>query len=314
VGKPDGRVKPKAGSGNELVWLLGQPHLGDYLDFVRTKVVDGASVDPRRLADEWRAANDVYAKLEASEAGLADGTKRRPVGKALKPLAARLERNPWFRDSFDNLPYSIEKVELDTLVVSQNHVERAYTSAFLRRLRSMSEAELFEFCLPLEKPLPPVSVTRLSGDRFVFTSPSTDFRSHMPRLLRPADIPAVVSSGPISAFVGIAVGFGSNFVSAVRADRRIVLQNGYHRCYALRCAGLTYAYCVVEDVTRKDELKLTVDEIVASDPEFYFASRRPPLMKDFFDRRLAKRLRLVAMQNHVEIEIKVRSSIATDWR
>ena len=314
MGKSDGRAKPKAGSGNELVWLLGQPHLGDYLDFVRAKVIGGADIDPRRLADEWRAANDVYAELESSEAGLADTTRRRPIARALKPLAKRLEENAWFKDSFDNLPYSIEKVELDTLVVSQNHVERAYTPAFLKRLRSMSEAELFEFCLPLEKPMPPVSVTRLSGDRFVFTSPSTDFRSHSPRLLRPAEIPGVTSSGPISAFVGIAVGFGSNFVSAVRADRRIVLQNGYHRSYALRCAGLTHAYCVVEDVTRKDEMKLTVDDTVAGDPEFFFASRRPPLMKDFFDRRLAKRLRILPMQNHVEVEVKVRSSIATDLR
>lgn len=314
MGQSDGRAKPKAGSGNELVWLLGQPHLGDYLDFVRTKVVDGGAIDPRMLADEWRAANDIYAELEASEAGLADSTRRRPVGRELKPLAKRLEQNPWFKDSFDNLPYSIERVELDTLVVSQNHVEKAYSPAFLKRLRSMSEAELFEFCLPLEKPMPPVSVTRLSGDRFVFTSPSTDFRSHTPRLLRPAEIPNVVSTGPISAFVGIAVGFGSNFLSAVRADRRIVLQNGYHRSYALRCAGLSHAYCVVEDVTRKDEMKLTVDHTVAEDPEFYFASRRPPLMKDFFDRRLAKRLKILPMQNHVEVEIKVRSSIATDWR
>ena len=314
MGKSDGRTKPKDGAGNELVWLLGQPQLGEYLDFVRTKVIGGAEIDPRQLADEWRVANDIYAELEISEAGIADTTKRRPIGRALKSLAERLEQNPWFKGSFDNLPYSIEKVELDTLVASQIHVERAYTPAFLKKLRSMSEAELFQFCLPLDKPMPPVSVTRLSGDRFVFTSPSTDFRSHSPRLLRPTEIPDVVSSGPICAFVGIAVGFGSNFLSAVRSDRRIVLQNGYHRSYALRCAGLTHAYCVVEDVTRKDELRLTADETVAGDPEFFFASKRPPLMKDFFDRRLTKRLKILAMQNHVEVEIKVRSSMATDWR
>ena len=150
-------------------------------------------------------------------------------------------------------------------------------------------------------------------DRFVFTSPSTDFRSHSTRVLRPEDIPNVTSSGPISAFVGIAVGFGSNFLSAVRSDKRICLQNGYHRTFALRCAGLKYAYCVVEDVTRKDELRLTADDSVAEDPEFYFASKRPPLIKDFFDRRLAKCLRVRPMQNHLEVEIKVRSGVATPW-
>jgi len=300
-------------AGAELVWLLGQPHLSDYLDFVKNKVIGGADLDPRRLADEWRAANDLYAELEQAEAGFADETKRRPVERALRPLVRRLEENPWFRDSFDNLPYSVERVELDKLVASQNHVERAFTKAFLERLGSMDEEEEFHFCLPLDKPQPPVTVTRLSADRYAFTSPSTDFRAHSPRLFRPEDLPGLSSSGPVSALFGIAVGFGSNFLSAVRSDKRIVLQNGYHRAYALRCAGLEYAYCVVEDVTRKDELKLTVDDTVAQDPEFYFASRRPPLIKDFFDRRLAKRMRIRPMQNYVEIEIKVRSSIATDW-
>ncbi len=300
-------------TGSDLVWLLGQPHLGDYLDFVKGKVVGGADQDPRTLADEWRAANDVYAELEKSEAGYADETKRRPVERALKPLVRRLEANPWFRDSFDNLPYSIERVEIDKLVASQIHVEYAFTKPFLKRLASMSEEELFHFCLPIDKPRPPVTVTRLSGDRYIFTSPSTDFRSHSPRVLRPEEIPNITSSGPISAFVGIAVGFGSNFLSAVRSDKRICLQNGYHRTFALRCAGLKYAYCVVEDVTRKDELKLTADDTVTEDPEFYFASKRPPVIKDFFDRRLAKRLRVRPMLNHLEVEIKVRSSVATPW-
>ena len=319
-GRPNVSVKRKSektllkrSKGSDLVWLLGQPHLGDYLDFVKGKAVGGADQDPRKLADEWRAANDVYAGLEKSEAGYADDTKRRPVGGALKPLVRRLEQNPWFRDSFDNLPYSVERVEIDRLVASQIHVERAFSRQFLARLASMSEEDLFHFCLPVDKPQPPVTVTRLSGDRFVFTSPSTDFRSHSPRLVRPEEIPHLVSSGPISAFVGIAVGFGSNFLSAVRSDTRLCLQNGYHRTYALRCAGHKYAYCVVEDVTRKDELKLTADDTVTDDPEFYFASQRPPLIKDFFDRRLAKKMRIKPMQNHVEVEIKVRSSIATDW-
>ena len=319
-GRPNLSVKREPGKallersqGSDLIWLLGQPQLGEYLEFVKGKVIGGAELDPRQLAAEWRVANDVYAGLEKTEAGYADDTKRRPVGKQLRPLVRRLEENPWFRASFDNLPYAVELVELDKLVASQIHVEHAFTKPFLKRLASMSEEELFHFCLPIDKPQPPVTVTRLSGDRFVFTSPSTDFRSHSTRVLRPEDIPNVTGSGPISAFVGIAVGFGSNFLSAVRSDKRICLQNGYHRTFALRCAGLKYAYCVVEDVTRKDELKLTADDSVAEDPEFYFASKRPPLIKDFFDRRLAKCLRVRPMQNHLEVEIKVRSSVATPW-
>ena len=66
------RVEAADQASAELVWLLGQPHLGDYLDFVRAKVIGGESIPPGRLADEWRAANDYYYELEQAEAGAAD--------------------------------------------------------------------------------------------------------------------------------------------------------------------------------------------------------------------------------------------------
>ena len=31
-------------AGADLVWLLGQPHLGDYLDFVKGKAIGGADL------------------------------------------------------------------------------------------------------------------------------------------------------------------------------------------------------------------------------------------------------------------------------
>jgi hypothetical protein len=300
--------------GADLVWLLGQPHLSDYLEFVETKVVGGRKIDPRRLAAEWRAANDLYYELEQSEAGLADTAECFPLDAALEPLADAVRANPWFRDSFDNLPVSFARVELDKLVVSQNHVERGFTDALGAALGAAPEdADLFRFCLPLDRPMPPVRIQRLTGDRFVFSCASTDFRAHHPRLLRPRELAGIDSIGPVAAMVGIMIGFGSNFMSAIRSDSRILLQNGYHRAYALRSLGFTHAFCIIEDVTRKDELKLTADADVAADPEFYFASKRPPLLRDFFDPRLAKALPMLPMESHIEVELKVRSSTATDW-
>jgi hypothetical protein len=301
-------------TGGELVWLLGQPHLADYLEFVANKVVDGRKADPRRLADEWRAANDIYYELEQSEAGIADSAGCEPLHPSLEPLADAVRANPWFRDSFDNLPVGFARVELDKLVVSQNHVERGFTDALGAALgEAPDEATLFNFCQPLDRPMPPVRMQRLSGDRFLFSCASTDFRAHHPRLLRPDELGGLGSSGPVAAMVGIMIGFGSNFMSAIRSGSRILLQNGYHRAYALRSLGFTHAYCIVEDVTRKDELKLTAEEDVAADPEFYFASKRPPLLRDFFDPRLARLLRTLPMECHVEVEMKIRSSTATDW-
>lgn len=300
--------------GADLVWLLGQPHLSDYLEFVETKVVGGRKIDPRQLAAEWRAANDLYYELEQSEAGLADTAECAPIDDALEPLADAVRANSWFQDSFDNLPVSFARVELDKLVVSQNHVERGFTDALGAALGAVpDDADMFRFCLPLDRPMPPVRIQRLTGDRFVFSCASTDFRAHHPRLLRPRELNGIDSIGPVAAMVGIMIGFGSNFMSAIRSGSRILLQNGYHRAYALRSLGFTHAFCIIEDVTRKDELKLTADADVAADPEFYFASKRPPLLRDFFDPRLSRTLPMLPMESHIEVELKVRSSTATDW-
>jgi hypothetical protein len=301
-------------TGGDLVWLLGQPHLSDYLQFVETKVPGGREIDARSLTAEWRAANDLYYDIEQAEANIADTIECLPVEARLRPLARAVRANPWFRASFDNLPVSIERVELAKLVVSQTHVACTFTDALGGTLGAKPDAaSLFRFCLPLERPLPPVRIQRLSGDRFVFTSPSTDFRSHHPMLLRPEELAGVTSVGPYVAMVGLMVGFGSNFLSAVRSGSRVLLQNGYHRAYTLLSLGFTHAYCVVEDVTRKDELKLTTDADVAADPEYYFASKRPPLLRDFLNPRLTRRLAVLPMENHVEVELKVRSSTATLW-
>ena len=78
-------------------------------------------------------------------------------------------------------------------------------------------------------------------------------------------------------------------------------------------AGFTHGWCIVETVTRKDELKLTASEEVAEDPEFYFATKRPPVLKDFLDPRLAKTLLVRTMTTQVEVEISVKSATATRY-
>lgn len=296
----------------DMVWLLGQPHLQDFLSFCETKVVGGEQMDPRGLAEEWRAANDFYGELEKTEAGIADTIDCRPLDGRLARMASALEASNWFRNSFDNLPYSIELVELDKLVVSQIQVECGYAHGIAAGLgKCPSPAELFRFCLPLKRELPPVAIKRLASNRYQFTSPSSDFRQHDPMLLRGADIADLDLPGAAVALLGISVGFGSNLMSGIRSGNRVLLQNGYHRAYALRSAGVTHAWCVIELVTRKDELRLTATEGVLSDPEFYFAAKRPPILSDYFTPRIAKRLRAKRMECLVELEIKVRTSTVT---
>lgn len=303
---------PLDGDVEDLVWLLGQPHLQDYLNFVRDKVIGGEQVSPRALADEWRAANDIYYELEQNEAGLADGAGCRELNATLAPLAEQVYADAHFRETFDTLPVEVRMVELARLVVSQSNICLPFADEIKARLGSQpSSEELFRFCLPLERTLPEVRVRKSGKDRWVFSSPSTDFRLHPARLFDPGQIVGLASFGPVASILALPVGFGSNFLSVVRSEERLLLQNGYHRAYALLAAGVTHAPAIVQTVTRLDELRLAAGDDVCEDPAFYFRAARPPLMKDFLDPRLGKRLRAKRMETTVEVELSIRTSTGT---
>jgi hypothetical protein len=293
------------GEVSDQLRLLGQPQLTDHLDFVRNWVQGGADMDPRAVCDEWRAANDRYYDLEEREAGIADKAGCLDLPPAMRPLADELAARPSFRNTWDCLPASFAMVELDRLVVYQRHVALPFVEALQARLAPRPDPEgLFRFCQPLERRDPPIRVRRLDEERYLFASDSTDFRFHKAVLLRPEQISGLESFGPVGAVVGLVVGFGSNFLSVIRSDNRMLLHNGYHRAYALRAAGFTHAPAVVQTVTRLDELALVAAQKVVDEPAFYFAAKRPPLLKDFFDPRLSKVLPVRRSERLIEVSFE----------
>jgi len=313
-------TQPLASGGAELsgplrreLWLLGQPALRTYLDFVRDMVVDGGNADPKALCDEWREANDYYYELEQSEAGLADGAECRDLDPALAPLAEQVASDPSFCRTFDSLPTSFALVELDRLVVCQAHVTHDFVESLAARLGPAPDREaLFRFCLPLGDRGTPLQVSRAGSRRYVFASESMDLRFHAPVLLAPGQVSGHASFGPVGGVVGLAVGFGSNLLNVVRADGRLLLHDGYHRACALRALGVTHAPCVIQDVTRRDELAIAAPGKVVEAAAFYFRAARPPLLKDFFDPRIRKLLPVRRVRRVVEVSFEVREYDVAD--
>jgi hypothetical protein len=159
--------------------------------------------------------------------------------------------------------------------------------------------------------VPPIKTQRLSDNRYVFTSRSTDFRDHEIVIGKTSELGFVKSFGPVETGIVIPIGFGSNFLSAIESDDRIVLQNGYHRAFALLALGITHAPMVVQKVTRTDELDLAASSEVAENAAFYFRSKRPPLLRDFLDARLAKMVDIYVLETRVEVELKVKNTTGT---
>ena len=292
-----------------LVKLLGQPHLGDYIHFVHNRVIGGDAISARLLADEWRTANDHYHQLETQEAGIADKVRTKKIPAKLNAQIANIKADPFFRETYDSLPVEIKLVELERLVISQGSVGLGHSDQLRARLGTdPSDASLIDFCLPLNRNEAPVRVQKLSSDRYRFSSDSTDFRFHNAELLTAELARGIKSFGPICSGISLPVGYGSNFLTAVESEDRIVLQNGYHRAYSLLAAGVRFAPAIVQIVTRMDELRLAASSDVCDDPAFYFRAPRPPILKDFLNPLLGKQFETYRLETCVEIEFKVRTS------
>jgi hypothetical protein len=307
-GRPAERILEPKQHDYEEIWLLGQPPLSRFLEFVEDAVVDGENADRAALTEEWRSANDYYQQLEKTEAGIANQAQRRELDRSLATLVAQVKAHSWYRNTFSILPTAFGMVELDRLIVGQKHVMRDFVDALQARIGPAPDpAALFRFCLPLEAPAAPVEIRRVGSRRYVFRCGSTDLRFHEPTLLCAEQAPGYESFGMIAGIVGLVVGFGGNFLNVIRVGNRLLLNNGYHRACALRALGITHAPCAIQTATRTDEVGLVSRPDVAEDPEFYFESARPPLLKDYFDPKIRKLLPVHKRVRQIEVHFDVKN-------
>ena len=287
--------------------LLGQPPLQDHLSFVRDHVVDGMSINAADVAGRWRDANDRYHELEKNEAGIADDIEVYDPDPILEPLIDQTKSDPRYAYTFDTFPTEVAMVELDRLVIYQTHLMQTYAEGLSKRLdQPENPLALYRFCQPQAGSSASVDMHQVGRRRYVFSSVSTDLRQHEPVLFRPEQISGHRTFGPVNSYVGIPIGFGSNFFTGIAYGDRILLHNGYHRAYAMRAHGITHAPCIIQTVTRRDEIEVAAKRDVADDPAFYFASKRPPLLKDFFDPKIATVFEVYRSKKIIEVTFEIR--------
>ncbi len=290
---------------NENLYLIGRPTLKQFLRFVKDNAVHPPSSG--ELIEEWQAANRIVRALDKVEAGIADKPSIEPVDPENKLLLEFLQA-PLVRHSFNTVPTEVAYIELDQLVVYQHHIDLTFAQKLKNRLgQSPSEEEIFRTCLPCQPFSPPVKWSRTHRNTFVFMSPSDDMRFLGSMSLEPENITDYPPPGNLAGVVGLAVGFGSNFLNAIYAEKRLILNNGSHRAYALRDLGNARVPCIVQHISSRDELSVLASTAITDAPNFYLQDPRPMMLKDYFDPRLRKvmpvhrRLRQVTVKFDVDV-------------
>jgi hypothetical protein len=274
---------------DDHVFLLGRPPIGELLGFIRTMGLDGQNADQGALTQEWRVANDHLKTVEQAEAGFADNPPQLPLTAAVEPLAQRLVADPMFQQAYRFVPTRIALVELDRLVVFQKFINLGFVAALKSSLPTPpGEEDAARLAFGLDRAGAPVQFMQNAPNIYSAISPSNDFRFLEAKVLSPAQLPTITTTGRPFAYIVLALGFGSNYLNALQVEGRLVLQNGSHRAYTLRDLGFTHAPCVVQEVSRRDELDLVASGDVQQNPDRYLKVPRPPLLKDYFDPQLRK--------------------------
>jgi hypothetical protein len=145
---------------------------------------------------------------------------------------------------------------------------------------------------------------QIADNSYVFVSPSMDIRFIESIEVEAAGIANYSPRGPGNRAIGLVVGYGSNYLNAIHANNRLVLNNGSHRAYALRDAGVTHVPCIIQTITREEELEVTCQP-VAQSPARFLAQPRPSILKDYFDPQLRKVLPVLRKFRQVKVSFGV---------
>jgi hypothetical protein len=299
----------QSAAAEEHVYLVGHATLKEYLSFLTTEPVAGHPLDLGRIGDEWRAANDHLRQLQYFESVWADNPPVLPVPRSLDALLTHVHADPMFRRSFSLVPSEVGWVELDRLVVRHRTLNLAQVRRVKEQLGpSPGQEQVFRLCLPFDHPPTDFRMGGVQRGSVVFTSASNNLRLLETLCLSPGQLKDYQPFGPIAGVVALVVGFGSNYLNAIASDARLVLNNGHHRACALRELGLTHLPCVIQKLTRREELNVVGGGELVRNPDAFLKAPRPPVLKDYFDPKLRTVVRLVPVRKQIKVSFTIEES------
>jgi hypothetical protein len=273
----------------EQDYLYAFASQGEILNYVRTQATDSDRERLPEIMTAWQNVQPRVSQISDQEAGIAETISVAPIPEEHTAAVESYVSTPLFQRTFSSLPVTIGVVEIDKLVAGQRMVNLPYVERLTERYASSPTFEtLLDVCVSPHREMAPIQHLEIAPNTHVFSSPNSDIRflgAFAKRQLTSEDLDLAEAGGLPGIAVVAFVGYGGASVNVLAASLpsgvRYVLNNGFHRVYALRRAGVTHIPVVIQQV---QNVQLEFPPQVGQLPrEYLLAAPRPSLMKDFFE-------------------------------
>lgn len=265
----------------------------EVLNHIRTQALEEEGKRLPEIMKAWNESQTRVRDLVQREVSEADSISIDPVPPECRASLEGFASDPLFRKTFAQLPTSFALMEIDRIVAPQRTVNLDYVDRLLASYpKSPTMADLVDICVSPKRKMDPIQHLEVAPNAHVFSSPNSDIRflGAFVKHLTAEDLDYAVSGGlPATAVIAF-VGYGAAPVNVLQAGSRVILNNGFHRIYALRSLGLREVPVVLQQVRN---VELEFPPIVAGLPKEYLLKvARPVLVKDFFEPEFAITLKV----------------------
>jgi len=256
----------------------------EIVNHIRTQALEE---EAKRLPDilaAWEKQRRRVADLMNVEIGVPEQIRIQEIPKECNSRISNIGNDELFKKTFGNYPISFRMVEIDKLVAAQRTVNLDYVDRLKKNYPNKPHLEqLIEICISPNRSMDPIQHLEVAPNTHVFSSPNSDIRflGAFVKHLTKEDMEYAVHGGLPAAAVITFVGYGGAPINVLQAGSRVVLNNGFHRVFALRSLGIESIPVVIQHVTN---VQLEFPPQVAGLPkEYLLGVPRPVLMKDFFE-------------------------------
>lgn len=270
-----------------------------FLNYLKTQCTKEEVARETELVKVWESASTVFnSKTPLSFESITCD----PIGEQYSAKIQSIRQDKRFSHTFKELPVSFEVVEIDKLIACQATVALDYVEKLIKSVQGQVDFDsLIDICLSLDKTVPEVSDIQANQQTIVYSSENTDFRflGALQKPLQEIELDTSSTGGIPTRALVLLFGYGGSPINVLKVGKRVFLNNGFHRVYALRKAGVTHIPAIVQHVSNPALEFPTIYQNIPK--EYLFSSPRLPMMEDYFDNMLTIELKQKARRRGIKV-------------